>query len=139
MDHDSRRWTGRYKPGEGSRPLLICRRWVPWLLGSQMLLVTGLAVAALLGSATPAFSIYFFLYYLVMIRNCGLSPFNHRFFLQLEDCPCHDEFERSALERATRFAYAAIVLLVLVVAFTLAVFIAEIMIPFPRESTEGAQ
>lgn len=113
MGCDSRRWTGRYAPGEmppefaGGRPYRSRRlRW--WLLVA-VIGCLGLAVAQLWlpdghGSSLP---IGWFIATAALNLPAGRSPFAKGSWSRGD----YDEFERTALMRATLRAYWVVTLL----------------------------
>ena len=158
---DSRRWTGRYRPGEAPSEFAHSyrrRRSAKWLLSGILLAAVTLAVAQLFTpDDRPAIGAPFFGLALVIGR--ALSPFGQGFPLSK---PGEDAVENALLARVTTLAYrglTAVAVLAfgycslatpygwplphrasdlsawfaafLVIAGCLPVFLAEITVPFP--------
>jgi hypothetical protein len=110
MGFDSRRWTGRYAPGEmppefaGARPYRS--RHLRWWLLIAVILSIGLAVAQLWMPDGHNGSLPFFWFMITGAMNvpAGRSPFAKGSWLLGN----YDEFERMALMRATLHAYRVV-------------------------------
>ena len=113
MDYDSRRWTGRYAPGERppelGGPQAERHRYVRWMLLVIIVLTLVLTITPFLAhdgaGQTPTSP--FILLSLSLVAS-GRSPFARG--LRSD----YDEFERQALLQAYKRAYAGIVGLLLV-------------------------
>ncbi len=106
MGYDSRRWTGRYAPGEmpaefaGGRPYRSQRlRW--WLLVAVVVSL-GLAIAQIwVPDSHNGLPVGWFVATAIMNLPAGRSPFAKGSWSRGD----YDEFERAALMRATLRAY----------------------------------
>ena len=113
MGYDSRRWTGRYAPGEmppefaGGRPNR--RRSLRWWLMAAVVVSLGLALVQFWvpGDQRTGLPIGWFVVIGIMNMGSGRSPFAKGGWMQ----DSYDEFERAALMRATQRAYWVVTLL----------------------------
>ncbi len=110
MHYDSRRWTGRYRPGEMPSEFRTThpyrRRALRWVLLAIVIGSIGIAVAQPLFPSDGGAGLPFGALIALVVVNvaAGQSPFA-RAGMKADR---YDEFERVALERATSHAYSAL-------------------------------